>query len=126
MSESEQSKSGVSRRTALKRIGAAGAIAWVTPVISSMSTPVYAGSPLPGVGTCCTCNCSDENGRVTLQSCNPGVASSSECEAVCRDFCQGQQMFPETVGFVDCGTGTAACQPTVLPGATGTACACLD
>jgi hypothetical protein len=33
-------------------------------------------------------------------------------------------MFPEAVGFVDCGTGTPTCQPTVLPGATGTACAC--
>jgi hypothetical protein len=44
MSEDERLESGISRRTALKRIGAAGAIAWATPVISSLSTPAFAGT----------------------------------------------------------------------------------
>jgi hypothetical protein len=124
MTESEESEGRVSRRTALKRIGAAGAVVWVTPVISSVTTPANAASPPPGSSTCCTCNCSDENGRVVLQSCNPGVVSSSECEAVCREFCESQERFPEAVGFVDCATGTSTCQPTVLPGATGEVCVC--
>jgi hypothetical protein len=33
---------GISRRSALKRMGAAGAIAWATPVIASMKTPAFA------------------------------------------------------------------------------------
>lgn len=45
MSESEESESRVSRRTALKRIGAAGAVAWAAPVISSLTTPANAASP---------------------------------------------------------------------------------
>ncbi len=35
MTEEERIENGVSRRTMLKRIGAAGAIAWATPVLSS-------------------------------------------------------------------------------------------
>ena len=41
----------VSRRTMLKRIGAAGAIAWVTPVIASVHTPAYAAESSP-TSTC--------------------------------------------------------------------------
>lgn len=48
MGEQERS---VSRRTMLKRFGAAGAIAWVTPVISSLTTPAHAAGTLPG-GNC--------------------------------------------------------------------------
>jgi hypothetical protein len=44
----EEIRNGISRRTALKRIGAAGAIAWATPVITSMRTPAFAVSPAGG------------------------------------------------------------------------------
>ena len=50
VTEEERQQSSVSRRTMLKRIGAAGAIAWVTPVISSLSTPAFAASQ--GNSTC--------------------------------------------------------------------------
>lgn len=124
MGESAESESRVSRRSALKRIGAAGAIVWVTPVISSLSTPAYAGSPPPGGGTCCTCNCSGADGRVVLQSCNPGL-NLSGCESVCQDFCIEQQLFPETVAWSDCGgTGNPSCGGPTAQGAEGTACSC--
>jgi hypothetical protein len=45
MSESHE---GISRRRALKRIGAATGIAWTLPVVSSIRTPAFAGSPLAG------------------------------------------------------------------------------
>jgi hypothetical protein len=48
MTEEERQERSISRRTALKRMGAAGAIAWATPVISSMHTPAYAESPPTG------------------------------------------------------------------------------
>ena len=41
----EEIRNGISRRTALKRMGAAGAIAWATPVITSLRTPAFAASP---------------------------------------------------------------------------------
>lgn len=45
----------VSRRTMLKRIGAAGAIAWATPVISSLNTPASATSFVTCGHTCVHC-----------------------------------------------------------------------
>jgi hypothetical protein len=50
MTEEERQQSSISRRTMLKRIGAAGAIAWVTPAISSLTTPAFAASQ--GSSTC--------------------------------------------------------------------------
>src|SRR2546425_12844686 len=52
MTEQERHESSVSRRTMLKRIGAAGAVAWVAPAISSLNTPAFAAS---GPGN----NCAD-------------------------------------------------------------------
>jgi len=53
MGESERPTNGVSRRTMLKRIGAAGAIAWVTPVISSLNTPAHAATSFVTCGHTC-------------------------------------------------------------------------
>jgi hypothetical protein len=46
VSENQPGRDPVSRRTMLKRIGAAGAIAWATPVISSLKTPAFAASAI--------------------------------------------------------------------------------
>ena len=120
--EPPQSPSSLGRRELIRNGAIAGGLVWGIPLIKTLSVPVgYVGSLQPD--TCCTCNCSDDNGRVVLQSCNPGVENSSDCEAFCRTFCDEQQLFPEAVGFAECG-GEPTCQPTVLPGATGTACAC--
>jgi hypothetical protein len=54
MTEQERREKGVSRRTALKRIGAAGAIAWVTPVVSSLTTPAHAGTLV--ISECTECS----------------------------------------------------------------------
>lgn len=126
MSETEQGgeRQQTTRREVLKKAAVVGAVAWTMPVIESVTTPAYAGSPSP-FHTCCTCNCSGVDGRVVLQQCNPGLDSGA-CESHCRAFCDQQELFPETVGFSDCGSGTATCQPTALPGAEGTACVCLS
>ena len=56
MGESERPTSGLSRRSMLKRIGAAGAIAWATPVISSLNTPAHAATSFVTCGhTCVHC-----------------------------------------------------------------------
>jgi hypothetical protein len=124
MSGSEQGaeKHQTTRRELIKKAAIVGGVVWTLPVIESVTTPAYAGSPnLPN--TCCTCNCSDENGRVILQECNPGLDSGA-CEPHCRTFCLERGLFPEAVGVSDCGSGTPTCQPTALPGAEGTSCVC--
>ena len=54
--DDRQDSNSVSRRTMLKRMGIAGAVAWVTPVVTSLNTPAFAasgptGNCSPG-GTC--------------------------------------------------------------------------
>jgi hypothetical protein len=45
-------KGDLSRRTALKRIGAGGAVAWSAPAMLSVATRASAGSLVPGPGNC--------------------------------------------------------------------------
>jgi hypothetical protein len=46
----------VSRRSALKKIGAGAAIAWSAPVIMSVGQPAFAaGTPAPACTTCTDC-----------------------------------------------------------------------
>ena len=47
MSDSHE---GISRRSALKRLGIATGIAWTTPVVSSIRIPAFAGSPVGCAG----------------------------------------------------------------------------
>ena len=89
MTEQERHESSVSRRTMLKRIGIAGAVAWVTPVVTSMNTPAFAAS-LP------TSPCD-----------NPGICGQfAPCGAV-QCFC-----FPKADGHGFCGQ-TALCDSLV-------------
>ena len=47
----EETNTGISRRTALKRIGVGAAVVWTAPMVMSIETPAFAASPV------CT-NCS--------------------------------------------------------------------
>jgi hypothetical protein len=90
MGESEHRTSGVSRRTMLKRIGAAGAIAWATPVISSLNTPAHAAVSFVTCGhTCVHCDTNadlcGESGPLNRCFCTPR-ADGGDC------FC-GQEVF---------------------------------
>ena len=115
------------RRELIRDGAIVGGLVWSIPLIKTVHAVGGVGSEQPvGGGTCCTCNCSDENGRVVLQSCTPGVENSSACEAFCREFCVEQGRFSERVGFADCGSVDSTCQPTALPGAEGMACACPE
>jgi hypothetical protein len=45
-------RNGVSRRTVLRRAGVVGAVAWSAPVLSSLATPAFAGTPEDCVWRC--------------------------------------------------------------------------
>ncbi len=108
MSDEERSQNSVSRRSMLKRIGVVGAIAWSTPVISSMTTPAYAATSAPCAhGYTCNgellscgedCNCfSTEGGPACtgganrlcdeFQTCPPGAACPSGTVCVIDSCC---------------------------------------
>jgi len=70
MGEEGRPHGSLSRRKLLKRLGAAGAVAWATPVISSLTTPAHAAGTQP-TGSC------------------------SECAG---DFCAGQTICGESTG----------------------------
>ena len=53
-------KDPISRRVMLKRIGAGAAVAWTVPVLTTIRTPAFAGSPTPGA-----CIVLPSEGRVT-------------------------------------------------------------
>ncbi len=48
MEGTEKVRNEITRRQALKRVGAVGAIAWATPVITSLNQKAFAASPGPG------------------------------------------------------------------------------
>ncbi|MGH2572270.1 MAG: hypothetical protein ACRDGU_02080 [Actinomycetota bacterium] len=121
--------SSVSRRGALKRIGAGTAIAWSAPILSSLRTPAYAQYPPtcePGQDSCaggdfncnglarcfCTgtaeggqiCGCFDRGGCEGYTLCD----STSDCPA--GEFCT-------TTGTLDCCNGI--CVPLCHAGCGG-------
>lgn len=53
MADDDRPDHSVSRRTMLRRIGAVGAVVWVTPVVTSLNTPAFAASPPDG--NCSVC-----------------------------------------------------------------------
>lgn len=48
MTSDEQDTGGITRRKALKRLGAGAVVAWAAPVVTSFRAPAYAGSSIPG------------------------------------------------------------------------------
>jgi hypothetical protein len=125
MSESPEAPTTFERRELIRKGAlAGGGLVWGLPLIRSIHVVAAVGSQPPGDSTCCTCNCSGPEGRVVLQSCNPGL-TLGECESVCRAFCTEQQLFPETVDWSDCGaTGNPSCGGPTAQGAQGSACSC--
>ena len=93
--EPKQPHDSVSRRTMLKRIGAVGAIAWVTPVISSLNTPAYTATSFV---TCVHCETNTDlcgqGGPLGTCFCTPR-ADGGDC------FC-GEEIFCSSTH--DCGT----------------------
>jgi len=101
MTEEEKAGNGISRRTLLKRVGAAGAIAWTTPVITSLRTPAFGASPGPHP-ECVEASCGN---FVECTSLNP--------DCICVNTDQG--------GF--CVPGSTACADlTDCPGGTSAEC----
>lgn len=109
----------VSRRTMLKRIGAVGAVAWVTPVISSLNTPAFADGVVSGPGAPC-----DQPG-----TCFTGYTSCGTCGPIDGSFCWTD---PSGAGF--CAedaycTDVQTCSPGCPPGygcAVQTGCSDCD
>jgi hypothetical protein len=98
----------VSRRTMLKRIGAAGAIAWATPVISSLNTPASATSFVTCGHTCVHC---DSNSDLCGQAgplgrcfCTPR-ADGGDCFCGEEISCASTHACGATAGCDDLGPG---------------------
>src|SRR5947209_8383377 len=81
----EQLPSGISRRSALKRLGAGAAIAWSAPVLMSINAHASAASDVCGPGSVCVhCGggtiCHHGNGPVCR--CSPPVGGGCFCGQV--------------------------------------------
>ena len=108
-------ESRVSRRSALKRIGAGTAIAWSAPILSSLRTPAFAQYP----GTC-------ERGQ---DSC---AGADFNCNGLARCFCTGTAEGGLLCGCFDRGgcegyrlcSSSAQCPPGEFCTTTGTGDCC--
>src|SRR4051812_25038306 len=69
MADDEPIQPGLSRRSALKRIGAGAAIAWSAPVILSAGSRAFAAAGSPGPGTPCNCTLIPPRFCNTVTSC---------------------------------------------------------
>jgi hypothetical protein len=96
----DEGTSGISRRTALKRIGAGAAIAWTAPVLMSVDSAAFAASPA------CT-NCDLTCPRKQNQ-CSPGCFCFTGQDNICD--CIFARLCPNVPGGVAlCGPGLPAC-----------------
>ncbi len=109
MGEDERVEKGISRRSALKRIGAAGAIAWATPIISSLNTPAQAASPPSGGCSQCSGDfcfgqtiCGN-SGPLGVCGCAQVVGGNGECFCYSDHLCVDQTPCPNGQG--DCPGG---------------------
>ena len=83
--DEEQPVSRISRRKALKRIGAGAAIAWSAPVLSSLRTPAFAAGT-PRCEEPCRDDCSDGSFSVSCGASGPfGCFCSRDVTGKC--FC---------------------------------------
>ena len=121
MTDEERPDTSVSRRTMLTRIGAAGAIAWVTPVVTSLNMPAFAGSQ---PGNSCdhpfSCSgspfvCGPGNGLFPCFCFNsPGGGGTCMNDDFCFNLtaCDPEGICPP--GFA-CGVDTCCGQPKCFP-----------
>jgi hypothetical protein len=106
---------GLSRRSMIKRIGVASAVAWATPVITSLQTPAFAQSVsrpnCPCFSECgpgCFCLTSVEGQEFCSQDFACGTTSACQTSADCPSgwFCQ-----PAQTGEVCTGLCGQVCVP---------------
>jgi hypothetical protein len=122
MGEDERLEKGISRRTALKRIGTAGAIAWATPVISSLQTPAFAATAPPGTCSECPSVCTypfpqcGNSGPQGFCGCAQR-ADGGGCFCFEDDFCSNRTRCPN--GQSDC-SGDQVCIHTCCDATDGT------
>ena len=116
----EPGREGLSRRSLLKRAGVGAALVWSAPIITSLNTPAYAGSPPPP--ECQTC-----------EACQFGTSCGGDgacfCVGVPDCFCTrtGVCINPDPIcqTDADCDSITgpgSRCSPCALPGCTETMC----
>jgi hypothetical protein len=141
----EPIQEGISRRSAIKRIGVVGAVAWSAPVLSSMSAPAFAqggSGPNPEcAGASCTTfiPCSSGNPDCVCTTvfggggfCVPGSTScgvtgpcgpAGECpdgNLCVVDTCCGEPVCVPISLECEAGTGAAAsARPSSGPGTLG-------
>ncbi len=119
MDDDTRSQEGsVSRRTVLKRIGAAGAVAWVTPVISSLTTPAHAAGVVSAPGAPCDTPGNCDNGFSQCGTCGDFESSSCYTNPAGAGFC-AEDAF--CAGLQTCAPGSC---PPGYECAVGTACNC--
>jgi hypothetical protein len=79
----EETKTGISRRTALKGLGAGVVVAWTAPTVLSIDTPAFAGSQ---ICTSCPGGCPRTTKCGDGFFCLPRVGASG-CVCVFANFC---------------------------------------
>jgi hypothetical protein len=105
----DDTSEGIDRRRMLKRIGAAGAIAWATPVISSLTTPAHAATSFVTCGhTCIHCDSNDDlcgaAGAFQQCFCTPHVGAD-ECYCGEEVFCSSTHACETDENCSDLGSG---------------------
>jgi hypothetical protein len=78
----------ISRRSALKRIGAGAAIAWSAPVLMSVGDKAFAASPTPCATTCTRCYAAIGGGCTPESAvCGSDAAGNCYCSATTEGDC---------------------------------------
>lgn len=88
---------GMDRREFIRRSAiVGGTVAWMTPVIQSLTPPAYAHVTPASTASCCQCTCATATGNCGqgpfFNACGTGAtetSSGSACETFCRDTCGG-------------------------------------
>lgn len=118
----EETRTGISRRTALKRIGVGTAVVWAAPMVMSIETPAFAGS-VP----CTNCdNTCPKNGNM----CGPGNfcfrRPAGGCICTHANDCGSGNHGACPNGDSDCPTGTFCAITCCGSGGTETAQICVS
>jgi hypothetical protein len=122
---------GVTRRRMLKRIGTGAAIAWSTPVLTSLTVPAFAQSPPACESEICTsCGCRPGDICGPAVFCNPAGCggdciclnnsdfSACDCKAFPSNFCAD---YPPCQSNADCPVVGQCCMRSCCPEGT-----CMD
>ena len=84
--DEEQPVSRISRRKALKRIGAGAAVAWSAPVLSSLRTPAFAAGT-PACADPCRDDCSDGTISARCGATGPAGICACSVDVTGKCFC---------------------------------------